>query len=134
MKAMGLDWVLETIHDAVLEKGSSQVEITGVSIDSRKVRPGDLFFAFSGEHVDGHDYIEDAFQRGAAAAVISHPVDCQQDKPLIRVSDPLQALQALARGYRSPEASIMAGEFSITAAFTMACMNSKSLTLKAPTP
>ncbi len=101
MKAMGLDWVLETIHDAVLEKGSSQVEITGVSIDSRKVRPGDLFFAFSGEHVDGHDYIEDAFQRGAAAAVISHPVDCQQDKPLIRVSDPLQALQALARGYRS---------------------------------
>lgn len=98
---MGLNWVLETIHDAVLEKGSSQVEITGVSIDSRKVKPGDLFFAFSGEHVDGHDFIEDAFQRGAAAAVISHPVDCQQDKPMIRVSDPLQALQALARGYRS---------------------------------
>jgi len=46
-------------------------------------------------------FIEDAFQRGAAAAVISHPVDCQQDKPMIRVSDPLQALQALARGYRS---------------------------------
>jgi len=101
MKPMGLNWVLETIHDAVLEKGSSQVEITGVSIDSRKVKPGDLFFAFSGEHVDGHDFIEDAFQRGAAAAVISHPVDCQQDKPMIRVSDPLQALQALARGYRS---------------------------------
>ncbi|HHY40240.1 MAG TPA: UDP-N-acetylmuramoyl-tripeptide--D-alanyl-D-alanine ligase [Syntrophaceticus sp.] len=101
MKAMGLDWVLETIHDAVLEKGCSRVEITGVSIDSRKVKPGDLFFAFSGEHVDGHDYIEDAFHRGAAAAVISRPVCCKRDKALIRVSDPLQALQALARGYRS---------------------------------
>ncbi|MFY9432603.1 MAG: UDP-N-acetylmuramoyl-tripeptide--D-alanyl-D-alanine ligase [Thermacetogeniaceae bacterium] len=101
MKSMGLDWVIETIHDAVLEKGSSRVEITGVSIDSRKVKPGDLFFAFSGEHVDGHDYIEDAFHRGAAAAVISRPVYCKQDKPLIRVSDPLQALQNLAKGYRS---------------------------------
>lgn len=101
MKPMGLDWVLETIDDAVLEQGSLQTKITGVSIDSRKVKAGDLFFAFSGEHVDGHDYIEDAFQKGAAAAVISHPVDCQHDKPLIRVADPLQALQALARGYRA---------------------------------
>lgn len=101
MKSMGLDWLMETIHDAVLEKGNSRLKITGVSIDSRKVKPGDLFFAFSGEHVDGHDYIEDAFHRGAAAAVISRPVCCKQDKPLIRVSNPLQALQALAQGYRS---------------------------------
>ena len=48
MKSMGLDWVIETIHDAVLEKGSSRVEITGVSIDSRKVKPGDLFSLFQG--------------------------------------------------------------------------------------
>src|ERR1700688_2407643 len=42
----------------------------GYSIDSRTVQPGELFFAVKGERLDGHDYVEAALRRGAAAAVI----------------------------------------------------------------
>lgn len=101
MELMQLDWVIDAIHGVALEKGKKRVMISGVSIDSRKVRPGNLFFAFPGEYVDGHDYIEQAFEKGAAAAVVSRPVSCQEDYPLIRVEDPLKALQNLAHSYRS---------------------------------
>ena len=42
----------------------------GYSIDSRTLRPGDLFFAVKGERLDGHDFVEQALARGAAAAVV----------------------------------------------------------------
>jgi len=44
-------------------------EITGIAIDSRKVKEGDLFIPFLGENVDGHNYIESAFEKGAAASL-----------------------------------------------------------------
>jgi len=44
-------------------------EITGIAIDSRKVKEGDLFIPFLGENVDGHDYIESAFEKGAVASL-----------------------------------------------------------------
>ena len=47
----------------------SDALITGISWDSRKVQPGDAFFALVGENVDGHDFINDAVERGAAAVV-----------------------------------------------------------------
>jgi len=49
-------------------------EIAAVVIDSRDARPGALFFAFEGEHADGHDYVGDAFSRGAVAAIVEHDV------------------------------------------------------------
>ncbi len=45
--------------------------VARVAIDSRQVRPGDLFLAISGENFDGHDFLEDAFRSGAAGAVVS---------------------------------------------------------------
>lgn len=48
--------------------------ISSVVIDSRLALPGSLFVAFRGDHVDGHDFISDAFERGALAAVIERPV------------------------------------------------------------
>lgn len=44
---------------------------SGLSIDSRTIKPGEIFFAIAGGRNDGHDYVEKAFARGAAAAVIS---------------------------------------------------------------
>ena len=41
----------------------ADVEVTGVAIDTRKLQPGDLFVAFKGEHVDGHDYLAQAASR-----------------------------------------------------------------------
>ena len=75
---------------------------SGVSIDSRTVQPGDLFVAIKGEKFDGHDFVADAFMRGAAAAMVSRaPADAPDDKPLLTVKDTLIALQGLARAARS---------------------------------
>jgi UDP-N-acetylmuramoyl-tripeptide--D-alanyl-D-alanine ligase len=51
--------------------------ITTIVIDSRDAKPGALFVAFAGDRVDGHDYVADAFSRGAVAAIIEHDVDTE---------------------------------------------------------
>ena len=48
--------------------------ITEATVDSRQVIPGGLFVALPGEHADGHDFVTDAFQRGASYALIQHEV------------------------------------------------------------
>ena len=48
---------------------------SGVSIDSRKVQPNDIFIAFRGSRVDGHCYVADAFEKGAAAAIVERKID-----------------------------------------------------------
>lgn len=85
-----------------------QVEtaFSGVSIDSRKVRDGDLFIAIRGENHDGHDYVFDALDRGAAAAVVARGWLSEQkrrsvrSRTLIPVDDTIKALQALSRYHR----------------------------------
>jgi UDP-N-acetylmuramoyl-tripeptide--D-alanyl-D-alanine ligase len=64
-----------------------------VVIDSRQVRPGSLFAAFAGEHVDGHDYAAKAVADGAVAVLAARPVGV----PAIVVDDVQRALGALAR-------------------------------------
>lgn len=68
-----------------------------VEIDSRRVRPGDLFVALAGDRFDGHDFIKDAFAKGAVAALVSRASD-DLKQPLIVVSDTLKGLQQLG-GY-----------------------------------
>jgi UDP-N-acetylmuramoyl-tripeptide--D-alanyl-D-alanine ligase len=58
-------------------------------IDSRKAGPGAVFFAFEGENVDGHDYVADAFARGAVAAVVEREVAVEA--PVVEVPGPLPA-------------------------------------------
>jgi UDP-N-acetylmuramoyl-tripeptide--D-alanyl-D-alanine ligase len=74
----------------------------GYSIDTRTLQPGDLYFAIKGERLDGHDFVEEALSKGAAAAVVS-----QQQAPrfagrrnLLIVDDTLRALQTLAHAVR----------------------------------
>lgn len=55
-------------------QGSTDISISGLAYDSREVKPGFLFFALPGLHVDGHDHIEDAIRRGATAIVHSRPI------------------------------------------------------------
>jgi UDP-N-acetylmuramoyl-tripeptide--D-alanyl-D-alanine ligase len=66
--------------------------VTGASVDSRKVRGGELFFALQGR-TDGADFAPEAYLRGAVAAVASRPLPV----PTVVVEDPLVALQELAR-------------------------------------
>ena len=73
-----------------------------VSIDSRTIKAGDCFFAIGGENFDGHDYVADAFAKGAVCAVISKDIDKEESagKCLLKVDDTIKALGELAREYR----------------------------------
>jgi UDP-N-acetylmuramoyl-tripeptide--D-alanyl-D-alanine ligase len=73
----------------------------GVSIDSRTLAAGDLFVALSGPNFDGHAFVADALNKGAAAAVIEHvPQGLEADAPLLVVADTFRALQDLGRAAR----------------------------------
>lgn len=70
----------------------------GVSIDTRTITPGQVFFALRGENSDGNKYAAKALEAGAAWAVVDNPVD---ESPLyIRVDDSLEALKAVAEYHR----------------------------------
>ena len=71
---------------------TADVRITGWSVDSRTVQPGDLFFALRGPNHDGNAYVEDALKKGAAAAV----AEVAAPGPALVVPDALQSLQQLA--------------------------------------
>jgi UDP-N-acetylmuramoyl-tripeptide--D-alanyl-D-alanine ligase len=78
--------------------GSWQAQ--GVSIDSRTVAPGDLFVALSAAR-DGHDFVADALQKGAAAALVSRIPDGADPARLLVVPDVMEGLHALARAARA---------------------------------
>ncbi len=84
--------------------GSFNQPITGAAVDSRFINEGDLFVAFVGAHVDGHDYIKQAISRGASA-VMASPTWADASTwsgapPLILVEDPVQAMGELACRHR----------------------------------
>jgi UDP-N-acetylmuramoyl-tripeptide--D-alanyl-D-alanine ligase len=83
---------------------------TGVSIDSRTLRKGDLFVAIRGETIDGHDFVRAAFENGAAAAVVdeAHARDCAGAGPLFVVRDTLQALRSLGAYARNRSGAYVA--------------------------
>ena len=80
--------------------GSIQVEtlINGLAIDSRLVKPGDVFFAIIGGNSDGHRFIPDAIQRGAAAVVGTQEIS-KLDVPYLRVKDGRLALAQLSAAF-----------------------------------
>ncbi|MBT3558200.1 MAG: UDP-N-acetylmuramoylalanyl-D-glutamyl-2,6-diaminopimelate--D-alanyl-D-alanine ligase [Rhodospirillales bacterium] len=96
--------VLWSSDDAVLATGGEargNWQATGVSINTRTLESGDLFFALPGPNFDGHDFANEALKRDASAIVISHEVgDCGTDTPSLIVNDTLGALEDLARASR----------------------------------
>jgi UDP-N-acetylmuramoyl-L-alanyl-D-glutamate--2,6-diaminopimelate ligase len=81
------------------------IAITGLAHDSRAAAPGALFVAIPGDHVDGHDYVADAAARGAAAAIVEHPVAAAV--PQLVVDRSLLALATAATWwYDDPSASL----------------------------
>ena len=91
MKTVSLAAVTEALGGR-LKGAHADALVTGASVDSRKVRGGELFFALQGR-TDGADFAPEAYLRGAVAAVASRPLPM----PTVVVEDPLVALQELAR-------------------------------------
>ncbi len=72
--------------------------VSGWSVDTRTLTEGDVFFALRGPNHDGHDFVAEAFEKGAAAAVVEREVAAAG--PLLMVSDTLHSLQSLAAWVR----------------------------------
>jgi len=95
---------LWTSADAVAATGGQSTTdwaALGVSIDTRTIAAGDLFVALTDVR-DGHDFVAQALQKGAAAALVTHrPKDVDADAPLLIVENVLHALEALGRAARA---------------------------------
>jgi UDP-N-acetylmuramoyl-tripeptide--D-alanyl-D-alanine ligase len=89
-------WNAAEIAAATGGVASHDFEAAGAEMDSRDVKPGDVFLALKGEAMDGHRFIEAAFARGAVAAIVDRPVDF----PHVLVKDTTQALHDLAHAAR----------------------------------
>ncbi|WP_411842617.1 UDP-N-acetylmuramoyl-tripeptide--D-alanyl-D-alanine ligase [Salinicoccus sp. HZC-1] len=74
-------------------------KMKGVSIDTRTIEKNNLFVPFLGENADGHRFIEEAFEKGAALSLTEHDLEQEDARPLIKVEDGLQALQQIAKAY-----------------------------------
>ncbi|WP_027339306.1 UDP-N-acetylmuramoyl-tripeptide--D-alanyl-D-alanine ligase [Halonatronum saccharophilum] len=81
--------------------GAKDVYVDGVSIDTRTLKEGDLFIAIEGENFDGHNFLEDAFAKGAKAAIVAKNKAFESGNPLILVEDTKRGLQSLANYYRN---------------------------------
>ena len=101
MQDFTIRWVVETLNAPIVADSAVALHgvVSGVSIDTRTIQPGDLFFALKGEHSDGHEYVRTAFEKGAIAAVVSDTVVDAGGRQ-IRVPDTLRAFGDLAGAYR----------------------------------
>jgi UDP-N-acetylmuramoyl-tripeptide--D-alanyl-D-alanine ligase len=113
-----LGFVLETLTEYA--PTGKEPEISTVVIDSREAEPNSLFVAFSGDQHDGHNFVSDAFERGACVALIDQPIneefrtvdvrstisegfllENQAKTPIcVRVENTLEALQSLGQAWR----------------------------------
>jgi len=82
-----------------LERGDPQQLVTGISTDSRTIKPGCVFIALKGPRFDGHDFVAEVFRKKAVAAVVRKDFPFP-DGSLIRVSDTTRALGEIAEAYR----------------------------------
>jgi UDP-N-acetylmuramoyl-tripeptide--D-alanyl-D-alanine ligase len=109
----GVLWTLTEAMDATdgFPSAARDWQATGVSIDSRTTKPGDLFIALVGPRLDGHDFVIDALDRSAAAAIAQYRPPGRLDKnaPLLMVEDTMVALQRLGAAGRARSSARFVG-------------------------
>ncbi|HEX2764667.1 MAG TPA: UDP-N-acetylmuramoyl-tripeptide--D-alanyl-D-alanine ligase [Allosphingosinicella sp.] len=98
-------WTSDEIAAATGGTAQGEFEATGVTFDSREVEPGHLFIALTGETTDGHHFLDQAFDAGAAGALVAAEVD----RPHVRVADTFDALNALANASRARSTARICG-------------------------
>ncbi len=99
---MSLLWTREELETATggTFLGHTSVSVTGISIDTRTLTPGDLFIALKGDNSDGHVHIATALEKGAAA-VLAHSAEGFTDPRILLVADTMLGLQKLAQAARA---------------------------------
>lgn len=97
-------WSSKEAEEATGSSSPSVWEARGISIDTRTIEPGDLFFALKGENSDGHEYVRQAFEKGAVAAIVSDvPEGLNEFSPVLVVKDTMESLVEMAK-YRRNQA------------------------------
>jgi len=96
-----LGWIIEA-SKGKLVSGPNSGEVSGFAIDSRHKADAWAFVAIKGERVDGHDYLEDAYNNGARIAIVSRiPEQVPQGMSVILAEDALLALGSISGAHRS---------------------------------
>ena len=86
---------------AEIVQGNPEKIIKNIVIDSREVKADSLFIAIIGENQDGHSYLEDAVDNGAAAVIVDRELELNNnDLSILKVKDTTRALQKIAHNYR----------------------------------
>lgn len=98
-------WTAEEVAEATGGTASGDFQMSGVEMDSRDVRSGDLFVALKGEAMDGHRFLDKAFANGATAALVDRPIL----QPHILVKDTNEALEMMARAARKRGDAVVIG-------------------------
>ncbi|WP_204113663.1 UDP-N-acetylmuramoyl-tripeptide--D-alanyl-D-alanine ligase [Shimia biformata] len=94
-------WTAADAAAATGGKATTDWKATGVSIDTRTLEPGDLFVALTAAR-DGHEFVAQALEKGAAAALVSRiPEGLDESAPLLIVPDVLEGLEALGHAARA---------------------------------
>ena len=92
---------------AKLMSGVAKGQLSGISTDTRKIKPGEVFFALKGENYDGHKFIREAFEKGASVAVVQKPVEIAgSSATVLKVESTLDALGDLAKDWRKKLSAI----------------------------
>ncbi len=101
MEPMTIQEIAAAVNGTILNPGEGQSVVTAVSTDSRKLSRGCLFLPWVGEKFDGHDFIDQALEVGAAGCLCARkPEVLRPGKFYIQVADTRLALRALASAYR----------------------------------
>src|SRR5260370_13797642 len=100
MSAPGFVWSDAAIAAALGVPAPSALQCPGVSTDTREIKAGALFVALKGERFDAHDFLAQAKERGAVAAVVRKATPPTPGLPYFAVPDTLVALGRLARARR----------------------------------
>lgn len=96
-----LDLILKATKGQLIS-GQSKYEFSGISTDSRRIKDNELFIALTGDNFDGHEYIDEAFTKGAMGAIVEKTINKQySDKIIIQVKSTLGSLGEIAQSWRN---------------------------------
>ncbi|MDD7593751.1 MAG: UDP-N-acetylmuramoyl-tripeptide--D-alanyl-D-alanine ligase [Peptoniphilaceae bacterium] len=100
MKQQTLGSIAELAGATLTPASAASTPVKAISIDTRTIDTGDVYMPIIGERLDGHQFIEGAFEKGAVACFhdAAHPIDA--DKPLLTVDDTTAAFTRLAQHFR----------------------------------
>jgi UDP-N-acetylmuramoyl-L-alanyl-D-glutamate--2,6-diaminopimelate ligase len=94
--------------DAMIDPQAEAVAVTGLAVDSRAVRPGDLFFALAGLKTDGARFVDSAIASGAVAVAGDHPPPGERRVPFVTTPNPRRALALAAAKFYPQQPSTIA--------------------------